>query len=113
MLPCDVPQGAPRVTTIKRLPSLVRFMDTMKDTFSSLDNQIAEIDANLRLIDERRSAFVSPTDPPNLQLVRDKRRLEPQVAELRGRRVQLQANSCPSRGLQYFDIQHLLSCLVN
>lgn len=85
----------------------------MNDTFSSFDKQIAEIEANLRPIDERRSAFVSSTDPQNVRLVRGKRSLEAQVAELCGRRALLQAISCPSRGREYFDIQHLLSCLVN
>jgi len=41
----------------------------MADTFSSLDKQIAEIEASLRLIDERLSEFVSPTDPQNLHLL--------------------------------------------
>ena len=78
----------------------------MPDTFSSLDKQIAEVEASLRLIDERLSEFVSPTDPQNLQLVRDRRNLEAQLADLRGCRARLHAIPCPYRGLEVFDVQH-------
>ncbi|MCX6030811.1 MAG: hypothetical protein NT169_16135, partial [Chloroflexi bacterium] len=78
----------------------------MADNFSSLDKQITEIEANLRLIEERLSEFVSPTDPANLQLVRDRNKLAAQLADLHGRRSRLQSVPCPYRGLEYFDVQH-------
>ncbi len=75
----------------------------MTDTFPSLDKQIAEIEANLRLIDERRAQYVLETDIP-LQLIREQNKAQEELLELRGRRARLQAIPNPYLGLQYFDV---------
>lgn len=77
----------------------------MTDTFHSLDKQIAEIEANLRLIDERRAQYVLETDVP-LQLIREKDKAEEALRELRGRRARLQSIANPYLGLQYFDVDN-------
>lgn len=54
----------------------------MADASAVLDKQIAALEANLRLIDERLAEFVLSTNPQNLQLVKEKRELEAQLADL-------------------------------
>jgi len=49
---------------------------------TSLRLQLAQARENLRLIEERESEYVLPTDVP-LQLVKDKRRLEEHITELK------------------------------
>ncbi len=77
----------------------------MADTYASLDKQIAEIEANLRLIEERKSEFVE-AQKIDLDLIKNERKLQAQLAELRARRDRLARIPCPYRGLEYFDIQH-------
>ena len=77
----------------------------MTDTFPSLDKQIAEIEATLRLIDERRAQYVLETDVP-LQLIREKDRAEEALRELRGRRARLHSIPNPYLGLKYFDVDN-------
>lgn len=55
---------------------------------ASLERQLAELRANLRLIEERASQFVLETDIP-LQLVKDKRSTEARIAVLEGRLTDL------------------------
>lgn len=76
----------------------------MTNTFASLDNQIAEIEANLRLIRERKAQYVLPTDIP-LQLIREEKKAEEELHQLRGRRSRLQALPNPYLGLRYFDVK--------
>ncbi len=49
---------------------------------------------------------MSPSDPANLQLVHDRKKLEAQLVELRGRRARLAETPCPYRGLEFFDVPH-------
>ena len=53
--------------------------------------QLAEWRSNLRLVEERLAEFVLDTDPANLQLVKQKRRLEQRIADLEERL----ATRCP------------------
>lgn len=78
----------------------------MTDTFPSLDKQIAEIEATLRLIDERRAQYVLETDVP-LQLIREQNKAEEQLRELRSRHARLQSVPNPYLGLQYFDVANV------
>jgi len=55
-----------------------------KDDVASLRRQLAEAQANLRLIEERESAYVLSTDVP-LQLVKEKRLLQKRIADLEAR----------------------------
>jgi formylglycine-generating enzyme required for sulfatase activity len=61
----------------------------MPDTFASLDKQIAEIEANLRLISERKAEFPEQQFIP-LDLIKNERRLQEQLADLQARRARLQ-----------------------
>jgi formylglycine-generating enzyme required for sulfatase activity len=56
----------------------------MSDDIQSLRRQLAELKENLRLIQEQKSKFVLETDIP-LQLIKEERRLEVQIADLRER----------------------------
>jgi hypothetical protein len=56
----------------------------MSDTVESLRKQLADAEENRRLIQERKAEYVQATDIP-LQLVKDERRLDEQIAELRDR----------------------------
>lgn len=51
---------------------------------ASLERQLADQRENLRLVEERKAAFVQETDIP-LQLVRDERHLRERIAELKRR----------------------------
>jgi len=53
----------------------------MSDTIESLRKQLAALEENLRLIRERKSDYVLETDVP-LQIIKDERRLESEIAEL-------------------------------
>jgi len=54
----------------------------MSDDHTSLHSQLANAEENLRLIHERKSEYVQQSDIP-LQLIREERRLEQRIAELR------------------------------
>lgn len=54
----------------------------MSDELASLHIQIANTEENLRLLRERKSAYVQESEIP-LQLIRNERRLEQRLAELR------------------------------
>jgi flagellar biosynthesis chaperone FliJ len=56
----------------------------MSDDIQSLRRQLAEVEENLRLIQERKTEYVQATDVP-LQLIKDEQRLEAQIADLRER----------------------------
>jgi len=56
----------------------------MNDDIQSLRTQLAEAEENLRLIQERKAKYVLETNIP-LQLIKDERRLEVQIADLRER----------------------------
>jgi KaiC/GvpD/RAD55 family RecA-like ATPase len=77
----------------------------MSDTFQSLQRQLTEAAESLRLIQERKTEFVLKTDVP-LQLVKDERRLEAQIADLQKRLDQLAKVPCPYRGLEPFEAEH-------
>lgn len=55
-----------------------------EDDVASLRRQLTEARANLRLIEERESAYVLSTDVP-LQLVKEKQRLQRRIADLEAR----------------------------
>ena len=61
----------------------------MNDTIQSLREQLAEAEGNLRLVQEREAEYVLETDVP-LLLIKDERRLEAQIADLRARLEQRQ-----------------------
>jgi hypothetical protein len=56
----------------------------MNDDITSLQRQLANAEENLRLIQERRSEYVSQEDIP-LQLIKNERKWEERIAELRQR----------------------------
>ena len=56
----------------------------MSDTIRSLRKQLAELEENLRLIRERKAEYVLTTEIP-LQLIKDERRLENKIGDLRER----------------------------
>jgi len=60
----------------------------MSETVRSLRKQLAKAEENLRLIQERKAEYVQGVDIP-LQLIKDERRLETQIPELRTRLEQL------------------------
>ncbi len=60
----------------------------MGDTPLSLRKQLAEVEENLRLIQERKSEYVQAIDVP-LQLIKDERRLEKRIRWLKRRIVEL------------------------
>ncbi len=72
----------------------------MSDIIQSLQRQLVEAEENLRLIQERKAEYVQTTDIP-LQLIKDERRLEDQIADLQAQRHQLmKAPRCPSCGAE-------------
>lgn len=77
----------------------------MSDSFLSLDKQINELEENLRLIIERKSEFPEQEKIP-LDLIKNERRIEAQLTELRARRQRLVAIPCPYRGLEPFELEH-------
>ncbi|MBV7335968.1 hypothetical protein KFU94_48575 [Chloroflexi bacterium TSY] len=77
----------------------------MSDMFHSVDKQIAEIEENLRIIDERKTEYVE-VEKIDLQLIKNERQLLDQLEQLRSRRKQLSDNPCPYRGLLHFDTEH-------
>ncbi len=62
----------------------------MSDTIQSLRRQLGELEENLRLIQEQKSKYVLDTDVP-MQLVKNERRLETQIADLRAQIARCQA----------------------
>lgn len=70
---------------------------------ASWQRQLAELKDNLRLIEERLSKFVTDTDPANIQIEKQKKHLERQIAglekRLETRCVEGQEVSSPSNGL--------------
>lgn len=56
--------------------------DSKADVKTSLQRQIANIEANLLLIEERKSEYVLGTDVP-MQIVKEERQLREKLAELR------------------------------
>ena len=69
----------------------MRYLDTLvsqslasPEECAAWRRQLAELEINLLLVEERLSQFVMDTDPANLQLVKQKRKLEKQIAELKG-----------------------------
>jgi hypothetical protein len=77
----------------------------MGDAIQALREQLHQAEANLRLIRERQTQFVLETDVP-LQLIKDQRRLEAQVADLSERLERILEIPCPYRGLQPFEAMH-------
>jgi KaiC/GvpD/RAD55 family RecA-like ATPase len=77
----------------------------MGDVIRSLRKQLAEAEESLRLILERKSEFVQETEVP-LQLIKDERRLEAQIGNLRARLTRLAETPCPYRGLEPFEAKH-------
>jgi WD40 repeat protein/energy-coupling factor transporter ATP-binding protein EcfA2 len=77
----------------------------MSGTLRSLHEQLAEAVENLRLIQDRKAQYVLETDVP-LQLVKDERRREAQIAGLRSRLARLTEVPCPYRGLEPFEAGH-------
>ena len=73
----------------------------MGESIRSLREQLAAAEENLRLVQERRAEYVLETDVP-LQLVREERRLEAQIADLRARLDRITELPCPYRGLLAF-----------
>lgn len=63
----------------------------MNDDLASLHRQLAEAEANFRLIQERKAEYVQATDIP-LQLIRDERVLLGRIGDLRGRIQELEAS---------------------
>jgi tetratricopeptide (TPR) repeat protein len=61
----------------------------MNDTIQSLREQLAKAEGNLRLIQEREAEYVESEKIP-LQLIKNERRLEAQIADLRARLEQRQ-----------------------
>jgi formylglycine-generating enzyme required for sulfatase activity len=56
----------------------------MSDTIESLRRQLAELEENLLLIQEQKTKFILEEDVP-LQLIKNERKLDEQIAELRKR----------------------------
>ena len=77
----------------------------MGDMLQSLHEQLTEAEENLRLIQERKAEYVLETDVP-LLLIKDERRLEAQIADLRARLARLAETPCPYRGLEPFEAEH-------
>ena len=77
----------------------------MADTYRSLNQQIAETEENLRLIAERKAEYTEQQLIP-LDLIKNERRLQEQLADLEAQCVRLQEIPCPYRGLEYFDVRH-------
>jgi len=77
----------------------------MQRTLSSLREQLVEAEENLRLIHERKAEYVEP-HKIDLQLVKDERHWETQIADLKARLAQLMAGPCPYRGLESFEAEH-------
>lgn len=67
----------------------------MSEAITSLRRQLAEAEENLRLIRERKAAFVMSTDVP-LQLIKEEEALNKQIADLRQRIATLDPNSSPT-----------------
>ncbi|RLT34646.1 MAG: CHAT domain-containing protein [Chloroflexi bacterium] len=65
------------------------------DVRASLQRQIASIEENLLLIEERKSEYVLATDVP-MQIVKEERRLRAKLEELRGRLPSLAENLPPN-----------------
>ena len=78
----------------------------MNDTRSSLEAQLANVEASLRLIAERKSEYVEATSIP-LDLVKSERELLARRDDLARRLAQLAADAeCPYRSLEPFDVAH-------
>jgi tetratricopeptide (TPR) repeat protein len=60
----------------------------MNDIVESLRKQLAELEENLRLIQEREAEHVLPSEIP-LQLIKDKRKVEARITELRERLAEI------------------------
>jgi len=73
----------------------------MSETIRSLRKQLAKAEENLRLIQERKAEYVQGVDIP-LQLIKDERRLEIEIANLRERLARVTELPCPYRGLLAF-----------
>ncbi len=66
----------------------------MCDTVQSLHNQLIEAEENLRLVQERKAKYVMETDVP-LQIIKEERRLEGQIADLQAQLAQLTDTNQP------------------
>ena len=76
------------------------------DYIQSLQTRLTNAEESLRLVQERQSEFVQAVNIP-LELVRDERRLQKEVAELRAALEQVLADkTCPYRSLQPFGQEH-------
>lgn len=79
----------------------------MSEQYLSLDQQIANIEANIRLIEERKSEYAEITAIP-LDLIRDERSQRARLQELLTRQKFLRSVDCPYRGLEVFKEEHAL-----
>lgn len=77
----------------------------MIDKIQSLRRRLTETEENLLLIQERKSEYVEPTDVP-LQLVKEERQREAEIADLQALLTRLEEIPCPYRGLDAFEEQH-------
>lgn len=77
----------------------------MSEQHLSLDQQIANVEANIRLIEERKSEYVESTAIP-LDLIRDERTQQARLQQLFTLREQLRKVDCPYRGLEIFKEEH-------
>ena len=77
----------------------------MSGVIQSLHGQLAELEENLRLVQEQKSKYVQETDIP-LQLTKDERRIEAEITDLRERLAWLAETACPYRGLEPFEAEH-------
>jgi len=76
----------------------------MSDVIQSLHRQLAELEEDLRLIQERKAEYVLETDVP-LQLIKNERRLETQIADLRARVDRLAQRSLDANDLEVLQVQ--------
>ena len=79
----------------------------MSEQYLSLDQQIANIEANIRLIEERKSEYAEITAIP-LDLIRDERSQRARLQELLTQQKFLRSVDCPYRGLEVFKEEHAL-----
>jgi len=78
----------------------------MANIIKHIDAQIAEIETNLLLIAEQKYQYVQQETIP-LDLIKNERRLQAELDELRARRERIRSGTNPYRGMEPFDRQHV------
>jgi hypothetical protein len=76
----------------------------MENTILSLQEQLAQAEERLRLVQERKDEYVEPTSIP-LDLIRTERHWKKRIADLQARLAQLTEVPCPYRGLEPFEAE--------